>query len=139
MFGMTTLANRIKMEMERLGITQEQLAERANVSQALIHKLISGKAKESRKMPQLAAALGVNTDWLATGKGNKSISPCADPIHEKIMRIMVATKYALDETGKEFTEEQLQKIYKDCIEFGLDGKVSKEFVRLYIEEISKNS
>ncbi|MGZ3767919.1 MAG: helix-turn-helix domain-containing protein [Mucilaginibacter sp.] len=137
MFGMTTLANRIKREMDNLGINQEELAERAGVSQSLIHKLTSGKALQSRKISQLAAALGVNTDWLATGKGDKSASPYSDPIHGKIMQIMIATKYALDETGKDFTQEQLHRIYKGCIEFGLEGKVSNEFVRLYIEEISK--
>lgn len=137
MFGMTTLAHRIKREMERLGITQEELAEKANVSQSLIHKLTSGKAQESRKISQLAEALGVNTDWLATGKGDKSISPYADPIHEKIMQIMTATKYAIDESGKEFTEDQLHRIYKVCIELGLEGNVSNEFVSRYIEEISK--
>jgi transcriptional regulator with XRE-family HTH domain len=136
MFGMTTLANRIKGEMNRLGITQEVLAEKAGVSQSLIHKLISGKALQSRKLPQIAAALGVNTDWLASGKGDKSASPYADPIHERIMQIMTATKYAIDESGRSFTKEQIHRIYTVCIDIGLDSNVSNEFIRSYIEEIS---
>ncbi|MGI9212960.1 MAG: XRE family transcriptional regulator [Methylococcaceae bacterium] len=72
---METLADRIKEEMRRCGFTQQQLADKAKMAQASINKLTSGKAKESRKMPRIAAALGVNTDWLATGKGPKHSSP----------------------------------------------------------------
>ncbi|MGZ5053406.1 MAG: XRE family transcriptional regulator [Methylobacter sp.] len=64
---MTTLAQRLKQEMEKTGLKQEELAQKAGVSQALIHKLVSGKALESRKISKIAAALGVNTDWLANG------------------------------------------------------------------------
>lgn len=68
---MTTLAKRIEQERLICKMTQEMLAAKAKVSQGLIHKLESGKAKESRKISQIAAALGVNTDWLSTGKGEK--------------------------------------------------------------------
>jgi transcriptional regulator with XRE-family HTH domain len=137
MFPMTNLANRIKQEMDRLGMTQEELAKKANVSQALIHKLTSGKALQSRKISQLAAALNVNTDWLATGKGDKNACTYADPIHERVMQIMIAAKDAIDDSGKEFTKEQLQRIYKVCIDLGLESNVSNELIRQYIEEMSK--
>lgn len=69
---MSTLADRLKQEMDRCGFTQAMLAEKAKMAQASIHKLTSGKALESRKISQIANALGVDTDWLATGKGEKS-------------------------------------------------------------------
>ena len=69
---MNTLAKRIEEERIKKGMTQEMLAEKAGVSQGLIHKLESGKAKESRKISQLASALGVTSDWLSTGTGEKT-------------------------------------------------------------------
>lgn len=68
---MNTLAKRLTYLIDLLGITQDELAQRAGVSQALIHKLKSGKALESRKISALAKVLNVNADWLATGKGKK--------------------------------------------------------------------
>lgn len=69
---MSTLSERLKQEMARAGYTQAMLAEKTGMAQASIHKLTSGKALESRKISLIANALGVNTDWLATGKGEKS-------------------------------------------------------------------
>jgi len=57
--------------MDLQGIKQDELAMKSGVSQATIHKLTSGKARESRKISKIADALGVNTDWLALGKGAK--------------------------------------------------------------------
>ena len=68
---METLANRIDATMKERGYSQDQLAEKSGVSQTTIHKLIAGKALESRKLSNIADALNVNTDWLAKGKGSK--------------------------------------------------------------------
>jgi len=68
---MDTLAKRIKLTRQDKGMSQEELAEKAHVSQSLITKLESGKARESRKITALAAALGVSAEWLSTGKGLK--------------------------------------------------------------------
>lgn len=68
---METLAERLEKEMEAQQLTQDGLAKRSGVSQATIQKLVSGKALESRKISKIAAALGVNTDWLSIGKGGK--------------------------------------------------------------------
>ncbi|MEJ1414262.1 MAG: LexA family transcriptional regulator [Candidatus Sedimenticola sp. (ex Thyasira tokunagai)] len=64
---MKTLAQRIKEKREEKGMSQDALAEEAGVSQPLIHKLESGKALETRKLTQIASALNVSPQWLATG------------------------------------------------------------------------
>jgi phage repressor protein C with HTH and peptisase S24 domain len=64
---MNTLADRINLRMAELSLTQEELAKLAKVSQSAIHKLSSGKAKQSRKLLEIAAALKVQPQWLATG------------------------------------------------------------------------
>lgn len=71
---MNALADRINERMEELGLTQEMLARRSRVSQAAIHKICSGKTKQTRKLVQIAAVLGVNPYWLETGLGEKLAS-----------------------------------------------------------------
>lgn len=51
------------------GVSQGQLAEMVGVSQPAIQKMTSGKTNGSRKMVELANALGVRPEWLSSGKG----------------------------------------------------------------------
>ena len=62
-----TLAKRLTERMKEIDFTQEMLAERAKVSQTTIHKLATGKALETRKLLQIAQALGVSAVWLQSG------------------------------------------------------------------------
>lgn len=65
---MNTLADRINQRMSELdNMTQEELAKLAKVSQSAVHKLCTGKAKQTRKLIEIAAALKVQPQWLATG------------------------------------------------------------------------
>lgn len=66
---------RIKQEMKRLGLRQEDLAKRASISQTMVSKLIRGIPQKTKELPAIAAALGVSLDWLETGKGKKEIVP----------------------------------------------------------------
>lgn len=68
---MDTLACRLNDCMSAKELTQDRLAELSGVSQTTIYKLCSGKTMESRKLVQIAAALGVTPMWLATGKGRR--------------------------------------------------------------------
>ena len=67
------LGQRLKIAMEKRGLTQEQLAARANdlgqrrVSQASISALIKLDSKSSEALFQLARALRVNPEWLQDG------------------------------------------------------------------------
>ncbi|KAF1071013.1 MAG: HTH-type transcriptional regulator PrtR [Pseudomonas citronellolis] len=65
----STLAERLKQAMAQRNLKQETLAEAAGVSQNTIHKLTAGKAQSSRKLVEIATALGVSPTWLATGEG----------------------------------------------------------------------
>ncbi len=62
------LANRIKLRISELGLTQESVANRAGISQGMVYKLISGNAKSTSKLVELASALECDLEWLATGK-----------------------------------------------------------------------
>lgn len=61
------ISDRMKQRMSELGLTQEGVALRAGLSQGMIYKLLSGKAKGTSKLVQLAQALECEVEWLATG------------------------------------------------------------------------
>ncbi|WP_439885812.1 LexA family protein [Pseudomonas syringae] len=63
-----TLASRVFAKRTALGLSQHQLAEKAGVSQVTIQHLESGRNLTSKKMVELARALGVSAEWLTSGK-----------------------------------------------------------------------
>lgn len=69
---MNRLANNIKIRMNTLCITQGQLAERAGLSQVMVHKLLSGKTTETTKIVQLARALECTAEWLQFGESEEN-------------------------------------------------------------------
>lgn len=64
-----TLAYRLNMVMSMMGITQGALAKASGVSQPTIWRLTKGEAEGSRKLVDIARALDVNVQWLASGEG----------------------------------------------------------------------
>lgn len=66
--NVNTIADRIRQTREGLGLSQEQLAKLAAVSQGTIGNLESGLRKKPRELLAIAAALKVSPHWLATGK-----------------------------------------------------------------------
>lgn len=64
---MKTLAQNLREKLKARGLTQKQLAERANISQVMVHKLISGKTKESSKLVAIAAVLECTAEELMYG------------------------------------------------------------------------
>lgn len=65
----TDFGRRLKMARSHAGLTQKQLAPKAGMSQSNLSELET-VGHESGKTAQLAAALGVDAHWLATGEGN---------------------------------------------------------------------
>ncbi|WP_345827921.1 LexA family transcriptional regulator [Erwinia sp. HDF1-3R] len=52
-----------------MGITQGALAKASGVSQPTIWRLTKGEAEGSRKLVDIARALDINVEWLASGEG----------------------------------------------------------------------
>ncbi len=65
---MKTLAQNIRDRMEAIGMTQKELAERADISQVMVHKLVSGKVKTTGKLLNIAAALRCTAEELQYGE-----------------------------------------------------------------------
>lgn len=69
---MDTLAIRLKTCREEACLTQTGLAKLAHLkNQSIIGSLESGHRKSSSYIPVIAQVLGVDSVWLATGKGRK--------------------------------------------------------------------
>lgn len=65
------LKDRFKeIRLER-GMSQQEVADKAGVAQSTIMFLENGRNQSSRKIVEIANALGVNSEWLVTGKGKK--------------------------------------------------------------------
>jgi transcriptional regulator with XRE-family HTH domain len=69
--GMQNLAERIRALREQAGLSQSQLASLSKVSQPTIHALEKGEQLSSRKLPQIARALGVTPADLSPDYGNE--------------------------------------------------------------------
>ncbi|MBI6798684.1 S24 family peptidase [Pseudomonas syringae] len=65
-----TLAGRVLAKRTGLGMSQQQLADRAGVSQVTIQHLESGRNLTSKKMVDIGRALGVSAEWLMSGKSD---------------------------------------------------------------------
>ncbi|CNH98915.1 helix-turn-helix transcriptional regulator [Yersinia enterocolitica] len=67
--SLDSLSDRLKLAMYEAGVTQSWLAVRVGMTQGAVQKLVSGKASSSRRIVDIAKALGVHPDWLSTGNG----------------------------------------------------------------------
>ncbi len=75
--NMSSLADRIKECMAAKGLTNAALAKLAKVKPPTSFNWGSGKTKsiKGEQLLNAAAALGVDPQWLATGKGPKYVGP----------------------------------------------------------------
>lgn len=67
---MNTLSDRLQKAMADAGLTQAELAIKVGVSQPAIWRLVAGKTNTTRKLVEIAHALGVSPEWLSTGKNH---------------------------------------------------------------------
>lgn len=63
-----TIAERLREAREAADLTQEELAERAGVSQSTIGNVESGIRRNPRELLNIAKALNVSAEWLKDGK-----------------------------------------------------------------------
>lgn len=56
--------DRVKLAMDRLQLSQAELAKRVGVSAAAIQQILNGTTRRTRVLPELAEALGVDEKWL---------------------------------------------------------------------------
>jgi len=92
-----TLAARIKKRMSDLQLTQEAVANRAELSQGMVFKLVSGKSKGTSRIVQLAYALECDVEWLANGQ----TSPQSASVRETDSIYAQSQSPSIDELAKQ--------------------------------------
>lgn len=99
----STLKDRILSSRTALQLSQQQLADSAGVSQVTIQHLESGRNSTSKKMVDIARALGVTAEWLMTGedrpKENQSNVESGPPIVSEPRRIDIVGTAQLGPEG----------------------------------------
>jgi SOS-response transcriptional repressor LexA len=65
---MNELGRNIGRRIRQLDTTQTEVAKKAGVSHVLISRLVSGNVKTTGKLPEIAAALGLEVEDLVSGK-----------------------------------------------------------------------
>lgn len=72
---MKTLAERVKYARELKDLSQHEIAEKAGISQPTYFKIENGLTQKPRNILDIAQALNVNPQWLATGQGEMTAQP----------------------------------------------------------------
>lgn len=62
---------RIMERLEELGMSQKELAEKIGIAQPTLSQFMGGRNQRSMYLPEIAMILGVSTDWLVFGTGDK--------------------------------------------------------------------
>jgi transcriptional regulator with XRE-family HTH domain len=68
---MNKLGSRIRAARKDAGMTQVELARKAGITQPTLSDLENGHSDSTSSLIDLAIALGVRPEWLATGKGDR--------------------------------------------------------------------
>ena len=75
-----TLMSRVRQSRMAKGLPQQQVAEAVGMSQPSYYKIENGKTQRSGYINDIARALGVDVDWLISGKaGSKDVSTIKRP------------------------------------------------------------
>ena len=61
---MSKLGKILENELQRQGLTQDQVAQAIGATQPAIAKIVSGKTQKSRFLPDIAEYLGVSVNYL---------------------------------------------------------------------------
>lgn len=78
--------------------SQQQLARKIRAPQSVISDLLSGKAKHSRYVTDIAVACKVSPNWLHTGKGERKIGE------------LEQTFYSLHQTNQEAVMDMMRAL-----------------------------
>lgn len=107
----SNVAERIRTSRERLGLTQAALGARLGVTRSQVTLWETGGRNPSpTSLKQIAAALAISVEWLATGKGASKSAPggSLQGVDEQLLELVVEAVQAafkrrkLDSNSKRF-------------------------------------
>ena len=92
---MSDLSTRLKTLLEEKGLSKNAFSKMVGVSQPAISDIVSGKTRSPKNIVEIAAALGVDVNWLKTGEGEAEMTPpiriveSHTPMKENTVRIEI--------------------------------------------------
>lgn len=112
---MKTFAERLKIAIEKIGISQTEAARRCGISQQSINYMILNNLKQSKLAANIAASLNINPDWLIYGEGRfKETKYYEVPIIDSAYKIL---KYIHNDLDKDTCPSIVIDIYLGNIAF----------------------
>lgn len=123
-----SLAERLAWARKRVGLSQQQLADRCEVAQSTIGSLEAGTRYSARKVSVIADALGVDALWLADGKGPQ---PADNP---SAARPTMVSQRPAQMQWVSNEEAQLLSLYRSAA----DAR-GRELIRLTADSVPKAS
>ena len=66
---MKTISERLEFTLKQAGWSQSELARRSGVRQQSISRVCTGRTQNSRFLVRICQELGINPEWLESGKG----------------------------------------------------------------------
>nr|WP_314367216.1 helix-turn-helix domain-containing protein [uncultured Acinetobacter sp.] len=104
-----TLGSRIELLMNEHGINQIELAEKVDVSQGTISRIIDGKFKKSKYLPAIAKVLNTTPEYLKHGTIDQKYAEKTSPSNFRIKEhdFMLISMYHIDAENSKDNEEVL--------------------------------
>lgn len=104
---METFAKRLKWAIERRGISQAEAAKKCGIAQQSMNYIINKNLKSSKLSPKIATVLGVNLEWLISGRGRfEEIKIIEVPLLTTYVMLQEFLKNNLDEDSLSYTFTQ---------------------------------
>ncbi|MCE3237832.1 MAG: hypothetical protein K0R24_813 [Gammaproteobacteria bacterium] len=101
---MNTLAERLKIAINKRGMSQAEAARLCGISQQSINYIIANNLSSSKLAPQIALALNINPEWLILGRGKFEETKVYElPIIHSLYMLKKFIKNELDEQSLEYT------------------------------------
>lgn len=123
-----TLAQRLKEAREALGLSQEQLAQLAGVSQGTIGNIESGTRKRPREIVAIAKAVKVNPEWLLKGIGlrNSSEGKGGNYTQDSFIDTHLSRAPVVEwgELGEKLKQPNYLTAHEEALDFLASGQVS---------------
>lgn len=123
---MGTIADRIALCIDSLGVKRSEFARRLNLSGPFVSEICSGrKAPSDRTIADISREFGVNEAWLRTGEGEMfTLRDTAEEIADYTAKILVDKDAALQRRIVTF----MSRIPPDCWQV-LEEKAKEIFAR----------
>lgn len=83
------MPDRLKAAMLEAGLDQSALARAVNVTPGAINQIVTGRTRDSRKLPDIARELGVSVDWLKGRAHTPQEEVSADDVADRLDAVMI--------------------------------------------------